>query len=285
MDINKARTILINENLPIAKRMRALFFLRNTHTNESAKAIAEGFSSKSVLLKHELAYVLGQMRMDISLDTLIKVLSNENENEIVRHEAGEALGNYPMSEKIVNTLEKYVNHDIKPISETCYLALKKIKLNKDGISKFGSRDPAYPFIGSFDEAKKVILDENEDLYKRYEAMFFLRDLGTEEAIKTLGESMKDKSALFKHEVSFVFGQMKKKQAMPYLVKAMSDESEHGMVRHECAEALGSLGDENSYNALVPFLHDKCDILRESVEVAVDIYNHINSDELEYCEVA
>jgi deoxyhypusine monooxygenase len=90
--------------------------------------------------------------------------------------------------------------------------------------------------------------------------------------------------LFKHEISFVFGQLRNKEAIPYLVKKMGDEEEHDMVRHECAEALGIIGNEESLRALMRFLHSNCDILRESVEVAVDIHGFVTSDEAEYCTV-
>ena len=50
------------------------------------------FNQKSALLRHELAYVLGQMQMDEALPTLKKILSDLNEHVMVRHEAAEALG-------------------------------------------------------------------------------------------------------------------------------------------------------------------------------------------------
>ena len=47
-----------------------------------------------VLLKHEVAYVLGQMRLENAMKTLINVFNNSLENEIVRHGVGEALGSF-----------------------------------------------------------------------------------------------------------------------------------------------------------------------------------------------
>ncbi|KMV66046.1 hypothetical protein M970_061480 [Encephalitozoon cuniculi EcunIII-L] len=282
MNIEVARKNIGSDSVSIAKRMRSLFYLRNVLLPESARAITEAFGSKSVLLKHEAAYVLGQMRMEESVRVLLDVLSDEDEDEIVRHEAGEALGNFRPREEIVEALRKYSNHPKKPISETCYLALMKLKDGSDIVSKFGSRDPALPMEGSFEEARRILLDKNECLYRRYQAMFYLRDLGTSAAIHALGKSMEDDSALFKHEVSFVFGQMRSRESIPYLIKGMEDEKEHGMVRHECAEALGAIGDDAALKALSKYLHDPCDILRESVEVAVDIHSYMTGDEIEYC---
>ena len=44
--------------------MRSVFKLRNIRTPQSCLALCDGFSSASALLRHELAYVLGQMQMD-----------------------------------------------------------------------------------------------------------------------------------------------------------------------------------------------------------------------------
>jgi deoxyhypusine monooxygenase len=45
-----------------------------------------GFEDESALLKHELAYCLGQTKNPIVLPTLEKVLADEREDPMVRHE-------------------------------------------------------------------------------------------------------------------------------------------------------------------------------------------------------
>jgi len=55
-----------------------------------------------------------------------------------------------------------------------------------------------------------------------------------------------------------------------------------MVRHEAAEALGSLGDEEGVEAtLKKFLHDKEAVVRESCIVALDMAEYEKSNETEY----
>ena len=57
----------------------------------------ESKSSKSIIdsfIKHEVAYALGQMRLENAMKTLINVFNNSLENEIVRHGVGEALGSF-----------------------------------------------------------------------------------------------------------------------------------------------------------------------------------------------
>ena len=68
------------------ERMRALFSLRNNRSNEAIDALCEGFSSTSALLRHELAYVLGQMQNNHAVPKLIEVLSDNDEHVMVRHE-------------------------------------------------------------------------------------------------------------------------------------------------------------------------------------------------------
>lgn len=48
------------------------------------------------------------------------------------------------------------------------------------------------------------------------------------------------SALFRHEVAFVLGQMQHEASIPYLKESLENVSENEMVRHECAEALGAI---------------------------------------------
>ena len=47
-----------------------------------------GFSDDSALLKHELAYCLGQIKNPVALPTLESVLADETEDPMVRHEVG-----------------------------------------------------------------------------------------------------------------------------------------------------------------------------------------------------
>ena len=46
-----------------------------------------GFVDESALLKHELAYCLGQIKRTSALPVLESVLTNEKEDPMVRHEA------------------------------------------------------------------------------------------------------------------------------------------------------------------------------------------------------
>ena len=48
--------------------------------------MVQGFRDESALLKHELAYCLGQIKRESALVTLEEVLRDTNEDPMVRHE-------------------------------------------------------------------------------------------------------------------------------------------------------------------------------------------------------
>lgn len=93
-DLESATMTLANRNAPLTDRFDALFTLRSLKTSEAALRICQCFQAErsadsgAVLINHEFAYVLGQMGLESALPTLFDVLSDPNENPIVRHEAG-----------------------------------------------------------------------------------------------------------------------------------------------------------------------------------------------------
>lgn len=120
-------------------------------------------------------------------------------------------------------------------------------------------------------------------------MFALRDLASPPdlptavpAVEALASGFADLSALFRHEIAFVFGQLSHPASIPSLTKVLGDKSEEAMVRHEAAEALGSLGGEEGVDdTLKEFLQDDVQVVRESVVVALDMAEWEASGETEW----
>jgi deoxyhypusine monooxygenase len=77
---------LLNPETPLHKRFRALFTLKAIGGPEAISTISKGFGDESALLKHEFAYVLGQMKDQRAIPKLEEVLSDEKEDPMVRHE-------------------------------------------------------------------------------------------------------------------------------------------------------------------------------------------------------
>ena len=134
--VHTLRKILVSEHEPLARRFRALFSLKylaslqppSEETVPAIEAIAAGFGSPSALLKHELAYCLGQSRHDAAIAPLRAVLQDKDEDTMCRHEAAEALG--ALSDKTSLELLKGMRDNLQEpdvIRETCDIAVDRIE--------------------------------------------------------------------------------------------------------------------------------------------------------------
>lgn len=83
---------LVDPKQPLQTRFRALFTLRGLGGPGAISWISQAFSDDSALLKHELAYCLGQMQDARAIPVLVDVLRDTCQEPMVRHEAGEWLG-------------------------------------------------------------------------------------------------------------------------------------------------------------------------------------------------
>lgn len=119
---------LADVNQPIAKRTHAAFYLRTDGSPEAVDAICHALKNKedSALLRHELAYILGQMQDNRACALLSTILSDEGDDCMVRHESAEALGAIGDPQSI-GILEKYADDPAPEVSDTCRLALDLLK--------------------------------------------------------------------------------------------------------------------------------------------------------------
>ena len=131
--ISTLRTALVDEGTPLAKRFRVLFSLKHLATqpadaSTAIEAIAAAFSSPSALLKHELAYCLGQTANHEAVPYLRRVLQDKEEDAMCRHEAAEALGALNDSGS-VDLLRRMKDDRNEPVvvRETCDIALDRIQ--------------------------------------------------------------------------------------------------------------------------------------------------------------
>ena len=149
-------------------------------------------------------------------------------------------------------------------------------------SPFDSVDPAPPSkISETDELRVILCNENERMFQRMRALFALRNKGGNDAVDALCAAFDSDSALLKHEIAYVLGQMQNSHAVPMLIERLSDEVEDLMVRHEAAEALGAIGDRTAMDTLARFVADPEPVISESCEVAIDLLEWVQSKEFEY----
>ncbi|KAK7100966.1 deoxyhypusine hydroxylase-like [Littorina saxatilis] len=284
--------VLQDKTKPLKDRFRALFTLKNLGGSEAIDFIASCFDDGSALLKHELAYCLGQMQDRYAVPSLISVLEDKAQEAMVRHEAGEALGAIG-SPEVLDLLKRYSQDPVIEVAETCQLAVEHIEWQEkqrvqeeQGLlpNPYSSVDPAPPATNvDVDTLRNGLLDESLPLFQRYRAMFTLRNLGTKEAVLALAEGLKCKSALFRHEIAYVLGQIQSDACVAQLSTNLMDVEESPMVRHECAEALGSIATEEATSVLQGYLKDSERVVRESCIVALDMSEYEKSEQFQYAD--
>ncbi|KAF8114793.1 hypothetical protein N665_0034s0130 [Sinapis alba] len=276
---------LLDQSQPISERFRALFSLRNLKGSSPRNALILASRDSSNLLAHEAAFALGQMQNAEAVPALESVLNDMSLHPI----AAEALGAIGLAGNAEILKKSLVLDPAQEVRETCELALKRIeelssvdaeKNESDTTerSPFMSVDPAAPAaaFSSVHQLRQILMDETKGMYERYAALFALRNHGGEEAVSAIVESLSANSALLRHEVAYVLGQLQNKAALATLSKILRDVNEHPMVRHEAAEALGSIADEQSIALLQEFSRDPEPIVSQSCEVALSMLEFENS---------
>lgn len=151
-------------------------------------------------------------------------------------------------------------------------------------SEFDSVDPAPPSEDTrVATLRMTICDEEEKMFQRMRALFALRNMGGKDAVEALAAAFESDSALLKHEIAYVMGQMQDSHAVPHLIDRLADLEEDVMVRHEAAEALGAIGDRTALGVLEQFVDDDQIVVSESCEVALDLLEWVSSKRLNYSE--
>jgi len=291
--LDRIGAVLLNPAAPLKARFRALFTLRGLGGPEALKYMEKAFADESALLKHEVAYCMGQMGDVAAVPILTGVLQDQTREAIVRHEAGEALAAIGGGDELLATLKEFENDAMPEVADTCRLAVAKMEYykSKESVDEkeklsdnpYKSVDPAPPHTETnVGKLREILLDENKSLFERYRAMFSLRNMGTKEANLAIAEGLICKNTLFRHEIAYVLGQVQSPDTKDQLFACLRDTAENDMVRHECAEALGSIAADDINAELEKYLgKEEPAVLRESCVVALDFVEYNNSGEFQY----
>ena len=87
--------------------------------------------------------------------------------------------------------------------------------------------------------------------------------------------------MFRHEIAYVLGQIQSDVSTDPLLDRLRDGEENDMVRHECAEALGSIASDSINGELEKYLDVSIPpVLRESCVVALDFAEY-NQNEYQF----
>ena len=274
-DIESAKRVAMDRSAEIGSRYNAIFWLRNEKSLEAAEAIIEVVenSGDSELLQHDSVYILGQLGHTQVVQFLINVLGSEKFTAIVRHEAGEALANFPEEKlRILPELRKFEDSEVEVISSTAKLAIAKLERfnpEHNGYNKtvVGTTEPAEPlteetltaFLVSKGAAKEdlpsLLLDPSVEEFTKYGILYYFRNVYSplgERAILTLlsAENREKTSALIRHETCFVLGQLDSSARSETLRKGLQtcirDSTENPIVRHEAVLAYAAIFGEDDF---------------------------------------
>lgn len=145
---------------------------------------------------------------------------------------------------------------------------------------------AYDRIKLFEEMEKQFESKNEWYFRgmlthednvvRTRAVCILADIAGENAIKPIGQVLKDDdNALVRHEAAFSLGQLGYTSGIAALADAVRSDPSL-FVRHEAAVALGVIGSEAARNTLDAALEDESEEVRESAVVALANLDYIKT---------
>jgi len=282
---DEIQRVLLTAGSPVKARYRSLFHARNGAPSkaEAGELLLKALplQKDSVLLRHEFAYVLGQIGEKTATSTLRSILHDEGEDDIVRHEAAEALAALEET-TLVDELDKLAKETTsEPLRHTCELAVNGLRKKSEPgeevpicMCQYNSHDPASGRAGATEAdvpaAAAALLDISLPLYERYEGLFTLRNVGGDASVEALSKALLDdrSSAVLRHEVAFVLAQMEHATSVRALILSLASCEEHAMVRHEAAIALGTIGTPEADEALQVYVDDPDRLVAESCEVAL-----------------
>ncbi|KAL7670481.1 hypothetical protein ACOME3_005416 [Neoechinorhynchus agilis] len=142
------------------------------------------------------------------------------------------------------------------------------------VSKFNTNDPALPHtIKDPLELKRIIVEDIDYPTGKYQAIFALRDLASENnalALQCLCDCIETGDALFRHELAFVLGQLGDPDSADALIRMIDNRKQHYVVRHEAGFSLGSVATDDCIAALRRHLEDDNRVVRESALVGLDM---------------
>ena len=155
------------------------------------------------------------------------------------------------------------------------------------LQPYSSVDPAPPHpahanVDTGTLGDMLLQEDDYDIFDRYRVLFSLRNRGGREAVLQLCRALSrptaqkdDTTALLRHEVAYVLGQLQHPSSIDALASSLADTKEHFMVRHESAEALGAIMEVDGEcwgkvrEILSRYLEDTNMVVRESCAVALD----------------
>jgi deoxyhypusine monooxygenase len=267
--IAECEKVLRSPESSLTDKYDVVYHLRSWKCEEALTVLRDTYDclGKSELLEHEVMYIFGQTISESSLDFLFKILNSPTEAPVVRHEAGEALGNYVLfKDRIIPELLKYWDSDISVLKSTVRLAVRKLENFNESNNNYdkylqGTIEPAEPFNEeqlaeyltkrekSNSDLPDILIDENVEEYIKYRIMYTLRAKGDKDSAVILSKLLlsinhSKTTPLMRHEVCFIMGQLDEKAKFDEVRIAIQENlenpNEDPIVRHEAILAYSQI---------------------------------------------
>ena len=255
-----------SERAALCGKYIEIFALRNRTDEGAVDGQKQLFASTpSALLRHEIAYALGQMQRLDAVPFLSQLLTDTSEDPVVRHEAAEALGaiGEPAS---IELLRKHATDAAPEVSDTravsrwpassttstraCARArsgrrrssgsstssARAMPPSRTSTPRCGRRRRGFVSVdpapggagGAHPHAPRPAARHVPPALRALPCLFALRDAVPakgEEAVNAICAAFSDTNALLKHEVAFVLGQLEHSASVAPLCDVISCESE------------------------------------------------------------
>ncbi|CDO65821.1 deoxyhypusine hydroxylase [Plasmodium reichenowi] len=300
---------LVNiKNDYIEKQMRALYECREVYKDDIDEVINiltyALKNNDSILLRHEIAYVIGQISNEKCNNILINLLSDENENIMVRHEAAEGLAAIG-SESNIPIIKKYLNDSNVEVRETCELALSSLieknkyaacscinktvpyknnLLNNDK-PKSNSHSHSNSFSNSQDDAHDDIYFHSKKKFNTIDPVVCISDSNNKKHVNDLIRDLNNEALALKnrYEALFLLRDMETDISLNALGEALINDKSSAIFRHELAFVLGQVLHLNSLKYLLSSLTNvsEHEMVRHEVALALGSLGSLNLNSDEY----
>lgn len=204
--------------------------------------LVEFLKEKDDELRKKAIEAIANIKDPETIDILIELFEDSNVN--IRLSAIDALIKMgsPAIEKLICALES----PIETIRESAAFALGRIK-NIDTIPKL------------------INLLSDKSIYVRMAAARALSNMG-ENTIKTLLDLLKDRNEAVRESASYALGEIKDKDAVPYIIDLLTDKNP--FVKISVIQALGKIGDKRAIEPLSRLLKHKDIFVRMAISQAL-----------------
>lgn len=235
------------------ERIQFIFQSQNDATD--VRLVKVGYlleNDPSPIVRHEAAYVLGEVNSEVSSKFLLHAIQNDP-NRFVVHESALALGNLG-DISFLDDLTKLLEHPDHDVVLTAEIAIERLKMKSNGIS--------------ISNPKKVMIDLSAHPEHRIQAAFQLLGDGSLESISCLITALhQETNPIVKHEIIFSLGETSSKISSDALIAALGTDVNHFVI-HESLLAISTLSFPDAQTSIQKYLSHEVDEVRESAEIAL-----------------